>query len=97
MSLWLRMLLVTAPPGQVRELAAEHRATVRRRVAEGKIRVAGELGRGDGFVEIFVATDRREAEDATRAVPLVEAGLCTTLLRELDPGTLVCSDATESG
>jgi len=82
MSLWLRMLLVTGPPDEVTALAPRHREQVRGLAAAGKLRAAGELGRGDGFVEIFEARDRREAEDVTRANPLVEAGLCSTLLRE---------------
>ena len=92
MSLWLRIVLITGTPEQVREVAARHRETVRDLAATGTLRLACELGRGDGFVEIFAAPDRRAAEDATRALPLVEAGMGSTLLRELEPGTLVVPD-----
>ncbi len=82
MRVWLRMVLITGPPGEVAALAPAHRDHVRRLRADGKLRVAGELGDGDGFVEIFEARDRREADAVARASPLVEAGLGSLILRE---------------
>jgi hypothetical protein len=92
MSLWLRVVFVTGAPDEARELVERHRETVRALAGRGTIRVACELGRGDGFVEIFEARDRREAEEATRALPLTEAGLGPTILREIEPGTLLLPD-----
>ena len=84
MSLWLRIVLLTAAPEETRELAERHREAVRALMGAGTIRMSCELGRGDGFVEIFEARDRREAEEATRALPLIEAGFGPTILREIE-------------
>jgi hypothetical protein len=92
MSLWLRIVFVTGVPDEARELVERHRETVRALAGQGTIRMACELGRGDGFVEIFEARDRREAEDTTRALALIEAGLGPMLLREIEPGTLLFPD-----
>jgi hypothetical protein len=92
MSLWLRIVLVTGAPDEARALAERHREVVRALAGQGTIHMACELGRGDGFVEIFEARDRREAEEATRALPLIEAGLGPMILREIEPGTLLVPD-----
>ena len=80
--LWLRTLLVTADPGEAEPVAERHREHLRELVAAGKLHVAGEFADGGGFVEVFRAVDRREAETVARSSPLVEHGLVAWTLRE---------------
>jgi uncharacterized protein YciI len=82
MGLWVRTLLVTVPPAELDAARSGHIEHLRRLHAEGRIRAAGELGGGDGFLEIFEAKDRLEAEAIARSSPLVEEGLGTWMLRE---------------
>jgi uncharacterized protein YciI len=82
MSLWVRTMLVTALPDEVEPVARQHREHLRELHDTGRLRVAGEFKNGDGFLEIFEAVDRREAESIAGASPLVEAGLATWMLRE---------------
>jgi uncharacterized protein YciI len=82
MGLWLRMVLVTGLPEEVSPLFEAHRDHLRALRGAGKLRVAGELGRGDGFFDLFEAVDRHDAEAVTRESPLVEAGQATWMLRE---------------
>jgi len=82
MSLWVRMLLITGVPDEATPLFEDHRRHLRELRDAGKLRSAGELGRGDGFFDIFEATDRLEAESIARASPLVEAGQASWMLRE---------------
>ena len=82
MPLYARTLLVTGPPGQVRECAGRHREQLEKLHAQGKVRAAGEFTDGSGFLEIFEAVDRLEAEQIARNSPLIEDGLGTWMLRE---------------
>lgn len=82
MALWVRTLLVTGLPDEVEPVARRHREHLRELHEAGSIRAAGEFKGGDGFLEIFEAADRREAESITGASPLIEAGLATWMLRE---------------
>jgi uncharacterized protein YciI len=82
MALWARMLLVTAAPVELEAARAGHVEHLRRLHADGRLRAAGELGDGEGFLEIFEAKDRLEAEAIARSSPLVEEGLGTWMLRE---------------
>jgi len=83
MPLYLCTLLVTGPPDEVERatpLHREHLAELRRR---GKLRLAGELAKGEGFVEVYDVEDLHEADATARSSPLVERGLGAWLLREL--------------
>lgn len=82
MTLWVRTLLLTVPPAQAEPFIEGHLDHVRQLHAQGRIRAAGELARGDGYLEIFEAADRLEAERIARSSPLVEEGLGTWMLRE---------------
>ena len=82
MGLWVRTLFVTAAPAELEAARAGHVEHLRRLHAGGCLRAAGELGDGDGFLEIFEAKDRLEAEAIARSSPLVEEGLGTWMLRE---------------
>ena len=82
MGLWVRTLLVTAAPAELEAARAGHVEHLRRLRADGRLRAAGELGDGEGFLEIFEAKDRLEAEAIARSSPLVEEGLGTWMLRE---------------
>ena len=81
MPAWVRFLLVTVPPADAAEAVAGHREQVRALDDRGSLRTAGELGEQDGFVEVFEAADRREAEEIARSSPLVRDGLGTWILR----------------
>ena len=80
--LWLRTLRVTAGPEEVEPVARRHREHLRELRDAGKLRLAGEFEDGDGFLEIFEALDRREADAIARASPLVERGLVAWTVRE---------------
>ena len=82
MPLYARMLLFSASPGDVEPAAAGHREQLIELRTAGRVRAAGELANGDGFLEIFQAADLHEAEALTRASPLVEGGLAAWTLRE---------------
>jgi uncharacterized protein YciI len=82
MPLWARTLLLTVPAAEAAEAAEGHREQLRALARQGRLRSAGELGPGDGFLEIFEARDRREAEEISRSSPIVEDGLGAVLLRE---------------
>ena len=82
MPLFVRTLLMTGPPDEVAEVAEGHREHLRQLHAAGRVRAAGEFKDGEGFLEIFEAADRMEAEAIARSSPLVEAGLGTWMLRE---------------
>jgi uncharacterized protein YciI len=82
MPLFVRTLLVTGPPDEVQAAAEHHREHLRVLRSDGRLRVAGEFANGDGFLEIFEARDRLEAEQIARSSPLVEGGLGTWMLRE---------------
>ena len=80
--LWLRTLLVTGLPDEVEPVAERHREHLRGLIRAGRLRLAGELEHGDGFVEIFEAVDRLEADSIGRSSPLIEEGLAAWTLRE---------------
>ena len=82
MPLYARTLLVTGPQNEVREAAGRHREQLERLAALGKLRAAGEFADGSGFLEIFEASDRLEAEQIARDSPLIEEGLGAWMLRE---------------
>ncbi len=82
MPYYVRTLLVTGRPDEAEPAAREHREQLRELKARGKLRLAGELSRGDGFLEILETVDLHEAESIARSSPLVEAGLATWMLRE---------------
>ncbi len=82
MPLWVRTLLLTAKPDEVEACVEGHLDHLRGLAAEGRIRAAGELAGGDGYLEIFEAADRLEAERIARSSPLVEEGMGTWMLRE---------------
>jgi uncharacterized protein YciI len=82
MPYFVRTILVTGPEDEVAPARREHLAHVSELYTAGKIRVAGALARGDGFLEILEAKDLHEAESLARMSPLVERGLGTWMLRE---------------
>jgi len=63
----------------------QHRAHLRDLHAQGRLRTAGEFPDGEGFLQIFEARDRMEAESIARSSPLVDAGLVAWMLREWVP------------
>jgi uncharacterized protein YciI len=81
-ALWVRTLLSTASPDEVAAARPGHLEQLRKLRMEGRLRAAGELAGGEGFLEIFEAEDRREAEVIARSSPLVEDGLGAWMLRE---------------
>ena len=89
MGTWVRTLLITGDPDEVAPIAEQHRAHLRELNAQGRLRAAGALAPEAGFLEIFEAVERHEAEAIARSSPLIEAGLGTWMLREwleFDPG-----------
>jgi len=82
MPLWARTLLVTGPVEDVEAAAARHEEHLRHLRDRGLLRAAGRLGKGEGYLEIFEAGDRLEAEEIARSSPLVEEGLGSWMLRE---------------
>jgi uncharacterized protein YciI len=82
MPLWVRTMLVTGVPEEVDPVALGHREHLRELHDTGRLRAAGEFKDGDGFLEIFEAADRREAESIASSSPMIEAGLATWMLRE---------------
>ena len=83
MPLYVRTILTTGPREEVTAAAAGHREHVDQLRAAGQLRFAGELATGEGYLDIFTAADRGQAEAIANASPLVEAGLGAWLLREL--------------
>lgn len=82
MALWVRTMLITGLPEEVEPVARRHREHLRELHKAGRLRAAGEFKDGDGYLEIFEAADRREAESIAAASPLIEGGLATWMLRE---------------
>ena len=81
MPLFVRTLLVTGPVEEVRAATERHVDHLRDLRDRGKLRAAGRLGDEDGFLEIFEAADRKQAEEVARSSPLVEDGLGAWMLR----------------
>jgi uncharacterized protein YciI len=88
-TLWIRILFATGSPDEVAAHAPAHREHLRELDAAGKLRVSGELARDLGYVDVIDVRDRREAEALLAASPLVEAGVCSYVLKEM--GTLFFS------
>ena len=84
MPLWLRTIWATAAPDEVGAAEAGHREQLRALRAAGKLRAAGALAHREGYVEIFEAADRLEAEALARASPLVRDGLGAWTVRQWD-------------
>ncbi len=82
MPLYVRTLLFTGPPAEVRDAIPGHLEHLRALRREGRLRVAGALGDEEGYLDLFEARDRLEAERLARASPLVEEGLAAWMLRE---------------
>lgn len=82
MPLYVRTLLLTAVPDEVSAVSGRHLDHLRELKSQGKLRAAGALGQGDGYLEIFEAKDLLEAETIARSSPLVEEGLGAWMLRE---------------
>ena len=75
MSLWVRTIWITGPPSEVEEAARSHRQRLGELAREGRLHVSGVVGDDQGFVDVFEARDRLEAEAEARASALVERGL----------------------
>jgi len=75
-------LHVTARSSEVEPAIQRHREHLRELKESGRLRLSGELEKGDGFVEIFEAVDRREADAVGRASPLIEEGWVAWTLSE---------------
>ncbi len=84
MPLYLRLLMVSGPPGEVAAAAKRHADDLERLRADGRLRFAGTFVNGDGYFEVLDVKDRHQAERLTRECPLVERGLTSVLLRELE-------------
>jgi len=84
MPLYVRTLLLTGAPEAVQPSCRAHEQHLARLQKQGKLRTAGAFKNGDGYLEIFEAEDRHEAESITRSSPLVEAGWASWMLREWD-------------
>lgn len=79
---WVRTILITVPPGDLEEAREGHLEHLRSLRAAGKLLASGEFPGGEGFLEIFSAGDRYEAEAIARSSPIVAEGLGTWMLRE---------------
>lgn len=82
MTLWVRTILVTVPSAEVEAARARHLEHLRSLREQGRLRIAGELPEGEGFLEIVEARDLLEAERIARESPLIEEGLCAWMVRE---------------
>jgi len=78
-------LLASGSPDELEQVMDQHRAHLRDLHAQGRLRAAGEFPDGEGFLQIFEARDRMEAESIARLSPLVDAGLVAWMLREWVP------------
>jgi len=85
MPLYVRTLVATGPPDEVREASEAHRRHLDDLRREGKLHLAGAFPDGDGFMEVLEVVDRLEAEAIARSSPLVERGLVSWTLREWTP------------
>ena len=81
MALWVRTLLVTGPPDEVEVAAERHRDHLRDLRNRGNLKIAGEMGDAEGFLEVYEAADRKEAEEIARSSPLVIDGLGAWMIR----------------
>jgi uncharacterized protein YciI len=81
MATWIRTIVLTAAEAECEAAVSEHRAHLAVLHAAGRLRVAGEMGNGAGFVDVFEAKDLREAEATAAESPLVSLGLGAWTLR----------------
>ncbi len=81
MATWIRTIVLTAAESDCEAAILEHKAHLAALSAAGRLRVAGELGNGAGFVDVFEANDLREAEATAALSPLVSLGLGAWTLR----------------
>jgi len=87
MPFYVRTVLITCSPDEAVEAVERHLEQLRELHRQGRLRAAGEFPDGDGFLEIFEAEDRMDADAIARSSPLVEEGLGSWLVRrwnELD-------------
>lgn len=82
MPLWVRTLVITGPADEVRVAVEGHHEHLRGLERQGRLRAAGRFPESGGYLEIFEAHDRIEAEAVARSSPLVEDGLGAWSLRE---------------
>ena len=82
MPYYLRALLITVSPEQAETAVGLHREHLRDLFNAGKLRSAGELEDGEGFVDIVDVADLHEAEALIHASPLIRDGLASWILRE---------------
>lgn len=81
MATWIRTIVLTAAESDCETAVVEHRAHLAALNAAGRLRIAGELGTGAGYVDVFEAKDLREAEATAAESPLVALGLGAWTLR----------------
>lgn len=82
MSLWVRTIVVTALPADAAAAIEAHRAHLGSLRRDGRLRAAGAFRDDAGFLDIFEAKDRLEAEAIARSSPIVEEGVGACTLRE---------------
>jgi uncharacterized protein YciI len=83
MPLWVRMLLFTGPPDDVRATAGRQRDQLEELRSQGRLRGTFEFAPGDGRIDIFEAEDRLAAEAIVHDSPLVADGLASWILKEI--------------
>jgi uncharacterized protein YciI len=82
MPYYVRTLLITVSPEEAAEAVRQHHEHLRDLHDAGKLKAAGTLEGGDGFVEILDVGDLHEAEKLAAASPLIKDGLAAWILRE---------------
>ena len=74
MPFYVRTLLVTGPPDEVVTAPEGHLEHLRELRSRGKLRAAGEVRDGDGFLEIVEAADLPEANAPAESSALIAGG-----------------------
>ena len=82
MPLYVRIVQITGLPEDVERARRDHETHVEKLGEAGRLRVAGEFPGGEGYLEIFEARDRLDAERTASASALVRGGHATWILRE---------------
>jgi uncharacterized protein YciI len=82
MPLYVRIVQITGLPEDVERARLEHEAHVEELGGAGRLRAAGEFPGGEGYLEIFEARDRLDAERTAGDSELVRGGHATWILRE---------------
>jgi len=85
MPYWARTILITASDDALGTAVEGHLQRLRELHARARLVFAGRLSHGDGFLDVFEAEDRIDAEAVARNTPLVEEGLATWMIREWEP------------